>query len=142
MSQRPGIPRPSAVLAVLAAIGLPLALVLPTAGGLHVVDGDTVDLGYRIEIVKNRYRIAGLDAPEIRSAKCASEKEAGKRAMAALEQAVSTEPVGLRPVKRRDKWSRSVAMLTLSGEDVTDRAEREGWARPYDGRSRRGSWCE
>lgn len=126
----------------LAGLALSAALVLPTAGGLHVVDGDTIDLGYRVELVRNRYRLAGMDAPEIRSARCAAEKDAGKRAMAALEDAVSTEAAALRPIKRREKWGRLVAALSLSGEDVARRAAREGWARAYDGRSRRRSWCD
>lgn len=142
LMDRPHIPRPSLTLGAFVGLVLSAALVLPTAGGLHVVDGDTVDLGYRVELVRNRYRLAGMDAPEIRSARCASEKEAGKRAMAVLEAAVSSEPSAIRPVKRRDKYSRRVAVLALSGEDVAKRAEREGWARAYDGRSRRGSWCD
>lgn len=141
MRQHRTIPRPSLLLGFAAGLALSTALVLPTAGGLRAVDGDTVDLGYRIEIVKNRYRIAGLDAPETHGARCDSERASGKRAAAALAQALATEPITLEPIRRRDKWGRRIAALTLSGEDVARRAEREGWGRSYSGKGHRGSWC-
>lgn len=132
--------RPSPILALLAAVALPAALVLPTAGGIRVVDGDTVDLGYRVVLIPNRYRLAGFDAPEIKQAGCASELAAGMRAKDAFLQALDGSDVTLRYLGSREKWKRLLGALRVNGEDIAQRAAREGWGRPYDG-GRREGWC-
>ena len=138
----------SSVLAAIAARVSPslsrLALVLLAAlavhdmtGTIRVVDGDTVDRWIW------RWRLVGLDAPEIRRAGCAAERAAGIAARDRLAAVLAQgRVVRLAPQRwRLDKYGRVLARLEVDGEDVATLLIAEGHARPYDGRSRRAGWC-
>ncbi len=148
MNFPPSLQRRAAPLAVvLAAIGAGFwlgagdtAATPPVAAGpgLHVVDGDTVDADGR------RWRLTGFDAPEIFHARCAAERHRGVLAAARLAALIADgarlEPDGS---GRRDKYGRGLARLVLpGGGDAGAVMIAAGHARPYDGRSRRQSWCE
>jgi endonuclease YncB( thermonuclease family) len=117
-----------------------------------VIDADTV------ELAGVRYRLTGLDAPEINAAKCQQERQLGIVAAAWLIELIAkrgarldTGPAGAKP--RRDKYGRVLARLVLGGpkggpegveqggEDWAAIAIRHGHGRPYDGRGPRSDWC-
>jgi micrococcal nuclease len=89
---------------------------------IEVIDGDTVDLlvdlGFGIH-VKERFRLYGIDAPEIPT-------EAGKIAKAYLESIlgasielfVATRKMTRRPQEKTDKYGRYLAVLYDNYHDV------------------------
>lgn len=89
---------------------------------IEVIDGDTVDLlvdlGFGIH-VKERFRLYGIDAPEMPT-------EAGKIAKAylesilgtAIELYVATRKMTRRPQEKTDKYGRYLAVLYDNYHDV------------------------
>jgi micrococcal nuclease len=87
---------------------------------IRVVDGDTVDLiidlGFDTSR-KERFRLYGIDAPEMRTA-------AGKEAKAWLEDAIRPpEPIYIQTIQletkaKRDKYGRFLAVLYSEFGDV------------------------
>lgn len=133
----PVLVRVSSLLSRLALVLVAIAAVHELTGTIRVVDGDTVDRWIW------RWRLAGLDAPEIRKAQCPAEREAGRAAAQRLGEIIAAgRTVRLAPVQwRLDKWGRLVGRLEVDGQDVAAILIAEGYARPYDGRSRREGWC-
>jgi endonuclease YncB( thermonuclease family) len=132
--------RPPILLALIAGAALS-ALVVSATQELHVVDGDTFDAGWQIRLERARYRLAGVDTPETRGAKCAEERALGKAAAKRLRALLAGGNVSVKVVKGRDKYARGVASLTRDGHDVAETLIAEGLARPYSGRTRRAGWC-
>ncbi len=100
----------------------------------RVVDGDTIAVG------GETIRIMGLDAPEMH-ARCPREwhlaRLATARLTALVRDGVALERHG------RDRYGRVLAVVrTADGQVVAEVMIAEGLARPYDGRSRRRSWCD
>lgn len=129
----------STAASALAVVGLLAVLIheLVTGGPIVVIDGDTVDRG----VV--RYRLVGFDAPEIRQAQCPEERTSGLAAARRLRELVASGRTQLVPDHRqRDKYGRGLARLVIDGRDAGELLISEGLARPYDGRSRRQSWCD
>lgn len=110
---------------------------------LRVLDGDTFVAEIHVwfgQIITERVRIAGIDAPEIGShARCVDEAEAAERSRQYLAGLLGRGPVELHQV-RRDKYGRALALVTAHGIDVPARMIEAGHARPYTGARRRG-WC-
>lgn len=110
------------------------ALTTPAeAAHCRAVDGDTLACG------TDRIRLIGLDAPELR-AQCLREWHAARASRARLQQLVA----GGVQLERRgtDRYRRTLAIArTRDGRDVAMIMIREGHARPYSGRGRRGGWC-
>jgi len=131
---------PSLLLALLAGAALSAAIVNATSE-LRIVDGDTIDLGWRLRLERARYRLAGIDTPETRGARCPGERSRGKAAAERLRSLVAGGGLSLSVHHARDRYGRGVASLTRGGQDVGRTLIDEGLARPYDGRSRRKSWC-
>lgn len=106
-------------------------------GTIRVVDGDTVDRWMW------RWRLVGIDAPEIRRAACPAERAAGIAARDRLAALIAGGTrVRLVPVQwRRDKYGRVLGRIDVDGADVTAMLIAEGHARAYDGRSKREGWC-
>ncbi|WP_421725879.1 thermonuclease family protein [Bauldia sp.] len=110
---------------------------------MKVVDGDTVTveaaiwIGQRLTV---NARIRGIDAPEIRG-KCDVEKRLAEDARHHLEILAATEPVWLSRIADDKYAGRVVADVTLAdGTDIGTEMIAAGYARAYDGGSRR-SWC-
>lgn len=119
---------------------LALAALL-TAAPVHVLaqrrcvatDGDTLRCG------AERIRIRGLDAPEMRG-RCPTEIRAARAAQARLAQLIASGIVLER--HGRDRYRRTLAVVRdLQGRELAVILVREGFARAYDGRSRRRGWC-
>jgi len=103
------------------------------AARIRAVDGDTLALG------RERVRIVGLDTPELHG-RCERETVLARAAQRRMAQLVAGG-VTLRPYGR-DRFGRLLAVVRdKRGRDVAGVMIREGLARPYDGRGRRGGWC-
>ena len=110
----------------------------------YCYDGDTCTftipnvhplLGKRISV-----RIKGIDTPEIRG-KCDKEKELAKRArdflINLLKGASRIDLVGV----QRGKYFRIIAAIQADGTGVSKLLIENGYARKYEGGTRKG-WCE
>lgn len=105
---------------------------------VRVVDGDTVDvdidLGFYTWIKKQRIRLVGIDAPEMRG----DEKIAGRAAKAYLVNLVEGKEIILRTIKGRDggdsrgKYGRWLGRLYLNGVDVNQHMVEAGHAEAED----------
>jgi len=140
MTQNRKLPCPSLVAGLVVGLTLSTAIVQYQAVP-HVVDGDTLDWGWRIVIERARYRIAGVDAPETRGAKCAEERSLGKVAAHRLRSLVAGGDVSLRVEAAHEKWGRQIASVSRGGTDVSETLIGEGLAHPYSGKGERGGWC-
>ena len=82
-------------------------------GVVHVLDGDTLDLG------GERIRLAGMDAPEM-SQTCGPPEATtpcGRLARDALIRLIAGRSVTCR-VTGQDRWRRSLASCTAEGDDL------------------------
>lgn len=87
-------------------------------------------------------RIAGIDAPELRS-NCEAEKVLAEKAKRALEGMIwSGHNITLQPPVRRDKYFRLLAKVHVDGMDVGTRLVRAGLAVEYTGAGARRQWCD
>lgn len=113
-----------------------LALYASAAEIIRVVDGDT--LLVRIGSVRERVRIAGIDAPELSGGHC--ERELAVRSADYLRSLTPVEtPV---EIYRRghDRYGRILADVTLAdGRDAGQAMIAAGTARKWTGR--RLPWC-
>jgi micrococcal nuclease len=103
-------------------------------------DGDTCTLDHEILPGRDRVRVRGADAPEIK-AHCAAEK----RLALAARQFTTSRLVGrtvLLEDVREDKYPKRVDAYVImpDGRDLGEALISAGLARPYDG-GQRQSWC-
>ena len=100
-----------------------------------VIDGDTIR--YRGATI----RLAGIDAPETRDARCASEAELGRRATRRLLELMNEGPFEVVRTGGRDHdiYGRDLRDITRDGRSLGDTLIAEGLARRWDGARR--SWC-
>lgn len=114
-----------------------LELYGPASASITVIDGDTV------ERAGVRYRLIGLDAPEISEAQCAKERVLGRAALQRLRELIaSAHNVDLWPAgDARDAYGRQLAHLMVDGRDAGEILVGEGLANPYHNRDARGGWC-
>lgn len=106
--------------------------------GLLIIDGDT--FVWRGEHI----RIANIDAPELKGAKCDAERRLALVAKRRLEQMLASGQVRIArgdPAdgRKRDRHGRTLAVISLDGQDVGSILIDEGLARPWIGKRR--SWC-
>lgn len=101
-----------------------------------VVDGDTIR--YRGTTI----RLADIDAPEVFSPKCASEKALGDRATRRLVELMNDGPFELMRSGGRDtdRYGRKLRVVVRDGRSLADILIAEGLARRWNGARR--SWCE
>ncbi len=99
-----------------------------------VIDGDTFYLG------RQSIRIADIDTPETRGARCAYEATLGNRATQRLHALLNAGPfelvAGTRDV---DRYGRKLRTVMRNGRSVGGVLVTEGLARPWTGR--RLPWC-
>lgn len=105
------------------------------SGSDCVIDGDT--FRYRGDTI----RIADIDAPETRDAKCPSERALGERAKHRLAELLGTAPFTLTGYdsRDRDRYGRALRVVYQDGHSVGAALVSEGLARPWEGRRR--PWC-
>jgi endonuclease YncB( thermonuclease family) len=104
-----------------------------------VADGDTVTIS------GDRIRIANIDAPELTRAQCDAERRlaiVAKRRMAELlgSGTIRVTVGDPRDGRRRDRYGRTLATISVDGRDVGEIMVAEGLARPWDGK--RHPWCD
>ena len=145
-SKRP-LPRSWFVLGILALVALAItayrqlqtaslpAISIFTPSAYRVIDGDTVDAPTGV-----RYRLLGYDTPETYRAICDEELALGKRATERLKELLASGEVQLIESGKTDRYGRSLARLTVDGNDVGQILIGEGLARPYYGGRHQG-WC-
>ena len=105
---------------------------------LSVYDGDTItcllDLGFNIH-VKEKFRLYGIDTPEIRT-KDLNEKKEGYRSKARLEELIKNKEIYIRVLKK-GKFSRWISKIYLTENDilgdnsVNQLLIKEGLAKPF-----------
>lgn len=101
----------------------------------HVVDGDTfdakVDLGFSVS-VNMRFRLYGIDTPELASKDEEERRRAGE-ALRELESLVKGQEVRILTIKdRREKYGRYLANVFLStGLEVGLYLKQKGLAKEY-----------
>jgi len=118
----------------------------------NVIDGDTidadVDLGFDVH-TRMRFRLAGIDTPEIRSSN-ADEKAAGLKAKEYLTKLIGGKRVVIESIKdKAEKFGRYLCRIMVavssipppSGAagtmlDVNEHLIQAGYAKPYDGGKR------
>lgn len=100
----------------------------------NVVDGDTVDavvdLGFTVS-VKVRFRLYGLDTPEMTSSD-AIVREAAKAAKAFVANMVLNKQVSLKSYKT-DKYGRWLAEIFVDGVNINQLLIEHNYAVPYFG---------
>src|SRR5262249_23454274 len=107
---------------------------------VYCYDGDTCTVDHEILPGRDRLRVRGADAPEIK-ARCAAEK----RLALAAKQFTTSRLVGrmvLLEDVREDKYPKRVDayVIMLDGRELGEALISAGLARPYDG-GHRQSWC-
>lgn len=122
---------------VLLAIAIASALAAPAAGRsgpqpVRLADGDSFSLG------QQRYRLYGIDAPELHQ-ECTDARgrawPCGIRARSELRRIIGTHPVECR-ILSTDRYGRYIAVCHVAGRDLAEEMVRAGFATIID---RRGS---
>lgn len=126
--------------AILLAATLPAAAETVPATTIRVIDGDTVAIG------AERIRFLDIDAPETEHAHCRAELDAGEHARARLIEIITGHDLTIDRAKRLDRYRRSLARLTINGQDIGAILIREGLALRWtpgraSHRARTAHWC-
>lgn len=101
----------------------------------RVIDGDT------LEAQGVRYRVVGVDAPEIGRAKCPLEKAAGLSAKAHAERMIGRAKRVVATDEGRDRYGRTLAHVRVDGVDLGDALVASGHARRWTPPGPRPTWC-
>ena len=114
-----------------------LAAALATSAP-QAVDGDTFDIG------SERVRIANIDAPETKSAKCDAERRLGEVAKRRLQELLSSPGFEMergdpKSGRMKDRYGRTLATIYVDGIDVGSILIDERLARLW--RGKREPWC-
>lgn len=141
--ERPQLFNRLAPLIVILAIGLTSCIPVETKPVSEVVwaDGDSG------RVDGARFRLADVDAPELRSsANCALERELGRAAKSFVKAMTSSRNVQMVDWGEVDRYDRKVIDLVVDGESLIDLAMAEGHLKPWthlDGRSvgPKPDWC-
>lgn len=118
-------------------IELILAAAIATSAP-QVIDGDTFDIG------DERVRIANIDAPETKSAKCDAERRLGEVVKRRLQELLSSPGFEMergdpKSGRMKDRYGRTLATAYVEGVDVGAILIEEELARPW--RGKREPWC-
>jgi len=100
-----------------------------------VIDGDTIRIG------GVKIRLEDIDAPEVFSPKCPSERARGNRATERLLALINQGPFELvrTGARDQDRYGRKLRTVARAGRSLGAILVAEGLARPWDGARR--SWC-
>lgn len=113
-----------------------------------VIDGDTVALPCIVPArgCAEKIRIAPIDAPETRNARCDNELRAGLRAKERLASILRSGSVEVLRIGQLDRYGRTLGDLRTKAGMISAILLREGLVLPYQGgaqaKSRRmAHWC-
>ena len=101
-----------------------------SVAAVQVTDGDT------LRIDGEKIRIANIDAPEIREAKCDAERRLGIVAKARLEALLNSGDIEVlrgdpQDGRMKDRHGRTLATITVDGRDIGEILIAEKVARPW-----------
>ena len=104
---------------------------------LKVYDGDTITIGFSLygSLYRTQVRLLGIDTPELKGA-TEEERAKARAAKDALSELILGKVVLLRNTKTKDKYGRLLADLMLGEVFVNSYMLEEGFARPYDGKTK------
>lgn len=114
---------------------------------VDVYDGDTFTLASKYPGLKNspyfkfQVRILGIDCPEIKT-KRKNEKELGTLIRGRLERKIMKRKVTLTKGNKKDPYGRLLAHVYLDSESIGNWLLAQGFAKPYDGKSKRKPWTD
>lgn len=100
-----------------------------------IIDGDTIDvtidLGFNLNI-KQRVRLAGIDAPETRT-RDLKEKESGLESKKWLEDKLNTSESLTIRTEKDDKYGRILGWIYVDDDQISinNHMIQEGYANPY-----------
>lgn len=107
------------------------------ASDRYAIDGDTIVVG------KEHIRIANIDTPEIKHAKCDAERRLGVISKARMQALINAGALTIErgdSGRTKDRYGRTLGKVTVNGKDVGEVLIAEGLARRWDGK--RHPWCE
>ena len=112
----------------------------------RVIDGDTFQVEATVWpgiVARSSVRVRGVDAPEIRRAKCGEpERRRGRAARDFVRDVIGGKDVWLVNVDHDTYPGRVVAAVRLpGGSDLATLLLAAGHARPYDGKKKRKKQC-
>lgn len=115
------------------------ALLILAAVAVSAIDGDTV------EIAGERIRIANIDTPEIHHAQCDAERRLGLVAKRRVEELLAEGEITVtrgdpQDGRIKDRFGRTLAVVSVHGRDIGDMLIAEGLARKWAGK--REPWCK
>ena len=111
---------------------------------LVAYDGDTVVSTYKPipGLSAIRFRLIGIDTPELRTGKCEKEKADAIRARDFLNAEIKGKPTTVEVVAWDKYGGRVLARLhNAQGEDLANKLIAAGYARAYSG-GFKASWCK
>lgn len=96
-----------------------------------MIDGDTiiadVDLGFRMVMKDQRFRLIGIDAPEKRGIS----RLEGERSMEVLRNLIEDRWITIKTCRdRKEKWGRWLAEVWLNDININEKMINEGHAKP------------
>jgi endonuclease YncB( thermonuclease family) len=115
------------------------ALLILAVTATFAIDGDT------IEVAGERIRIANIDTPEIHHAQCDAERRLGLVAKRRVEELLALGAIVVTrgdpdTGRMKDRFGRTLAVVSVHGRDIGDMLIAEGLARKWAGK--REPWCE
>jgi micrococcal nuclease len=95
----------------------------------RIVDGDTidcdVDMGFRAWRMNERFRLAGINAPEMRG----PEREQGKASKAFVESLIQPgDEITIETAKAPDNFGRWIATVYIDGQSLNETLVEQGHA--------------
>jgi endonuclease YncB( thermonuclease family) len=116
----------------------------------RVIDGDTIAVTITelpLNVMPSMVRIGGIDTPELDGrAKCEKERLLGQAAAKFtsdfLKNAMyENKNISFTNIKRDKYSSRVVGDVKVDGQDLGKLLLEKGFAKPYDGKSKKPDWC-
>lgn len=101
---------------------------------IECYDGDTITIVMWISLQRYsfRFRLEGIDAPEIHT-KNKAEKYAGLKSKEYLQELILNKTVKIVFASKEDKYGRLLGTVYLRGKNINKRMVDSNHAKPYDG---------
>ena len=103
---------------------------------MRVIDGDTV------AIAGETMRLKGIDVPEERGrVECVTSLRIAQAARARIEALKAGAGTGRFVREGKDRLGRTLARISLDGQDIAEALLAAGLAKPWNGKGRPPRWC-
>lgn len=116
----------------------------------RVIDGDTIAVTITelpLNVMPSMVRIGGIDTPEADGhAKCEKERALGVEAAKFTGDFLKSAMLANKPILftniKRDKYSsRVIGDIIVDGTNLGKLLLEKGYARPWDGKTKKPDWC-